>query len=1035
MAIPGYQPVERLKESPSFGVWIRAVQTRLDRRVLLKVLPPTKGPLPEYFGREISGMVRLEGHGVLRLIDEGTAGGIRYMVLDEAGASAITAEDRLTANEWTDLRTRLHAIFSYALAQECVLLPMPPSAFRRLPTGDVFVLELGWLVPVGKKLPAHEGVPDALRGQPAEPAHNALFCATTLETFARFIDRRRPRWVMETVAALRRPPADADQPLAALEPSTAPTPAGRPKFLVPGLIALGALLIAAGVWFQQSRSPSDAGKNGKTASTGPTDEDPSVTEPRNGTSDPSGETEAAAAAEVERQRLLSERAAEAFGEAIGSYETISARVTDETPFTEAEVRFLTSAVVEFGETEWGEVAAALLRLHSLTHRVARAEVWRNQRGEIRTLFEADEIGRAEQGLARVEDELAELRSIAGVADDLWGSWWALTGRTKRAAAEDSLSTLVKQLQHRIGELELSLAFELRKGPATVAEAIAHWKSEFERVGTETRKAIEEAVEEQRDQRVYGPALEMIAKNRRKLLVRDHDWVDTLAREVREEGESYALAKRTGSAVLERAFELCRGGKWSEALAAMAEANPGDRFPVLRDRNERWTARIREAQFAAGALRSALEKRLGADAFGYEIHGDDERFRGSLVEFVPGDKFTLKREGRQGPRALRTLSYADLTVAELERIDAESGEGDVAEEQWLMMLFFLGAGDRAIARAKELPTVPTWVADAQAIVDARLAEALEASLDEGDAALTAGNFGQVRKIVDGLLGRYSKEELAPHRATHLERWLDGIYQEKGPVAAFPGATEASWDAGKQQLSLLYEFDEEKTVADWNQVQREPLTDHVSGEPASGSRIRNLTVRGSAFLAPRGELEIFSGHLSVEVRCGAENPRAPNLNVILWSRQPFDRHEGLLAGFGFKPAQVNNLTGDDDFVNLVLPANVFGPLRNVARRGRAHELFAVDQVSKVPRGRCVVAVFDDGEESSAALRSSHSFRKSTSGGQVYVGDTYGEPQDRVGTVEIRTYGNTVQVFDVWVEGRVSPAWWDEWRRSRVAEELDR
>ena len=47
----GYQPIERLANTPSFGVWVRAIQTRMDRPVLLKLLPPGL-PVPEQYRLE-----------------------------------------------------------------------------------------------------------------------------------------------------------------------------------------------------------------------------------------------------------------------------------------------------------------------------------------------------------------------------------------------------------------------------------------------------------------------------------------------------------------------------------------------------------------------------------------------------------------------------------------------------------------------------------------------------------------------------------------------------------------------------------------------------------------------------------------------------------------------------------------------------------------------------------------------------------------------------------------------------------------------
>ena len=83
--IPGFQPLG-IRGGGELGIWIEARQVRLDRRVLLKVLPASESHLESEFLREVRAMVQLDGRGVLRVIEEGQAGKARFVALDEAGS-------------------------------------------------------------------------------------------------------------------------------------------------------------------------------------------------------------------------------------------------------------------------------------------------------------------------------------------------------------------------------------------------------------------------------------------------------------------------------------------------------------------------------------------------------------------------------------------------------------------------------------------------------------------------------------------------------------------------------------------------------------------------------------------------------------------------------------------------------------------------------------------------------------------------------------------------------------------------------------
>ena len=139
--IPGFQPLH-IRGAGRLGIWIEARQVRLDRRVLLKVLPAAENDLQQEFVREVQALVQLDGGGALRVIDEGTVGRARYVALDEGDAVPMTdfpqdLEQKLELGRCLiDLYQRLHRL-------GIVAGPVPVNAVRKLPSGGFVVSELG----------------------------------------------------------------------------------------------------------------------------------------------------------------------------------------------------------------------------------------------------------------------------------------------------------------------------------------------------------------------------------------------------------------------------------------------------------------------------------------------------------------------------------------------------------------------------------------------------------------------------------------------------------------------------------------------------------------------------------------------------------------------------------------------------------------------------------------------------------------------------------------------------------------------------
>lgn len=139
--IPGFQPLE-IRGGGELGIWIEARQIRLDRKVLLKVLPAAESHLEADFLREVQGMVQLDGRGALRVIEEGQVGKARFVALDEAGGLRPAAGD-LGGKEVPQLASMLLAL--YLDAHELGWRPgrIPVESLRHLPAGGYAVGELG----------------------------------------------------------------------------------------------------------------------------------------------------------------------------------------------------------------------------------------------------------------------------------------------------------------------------------------------------------------------------------------------------------------------------------------------------------------------------------------------------------------------------------------------------------------------------------------------------------------------------------------------------------------------------------------------------------------------------------------------------------------------------------------------------------------------------------------------------------------------------------------------------------------------------
>lgn len=141
--IPGFQPLN-IRGGGELGIWIEARQVRLDRKVLLKVLPASESHLASEFQREVQGMVQLDGRGALRVIEEGQAGQARFVALDEAGGGRLVP-GQLAESETYPLAVTLLSLYLESAALGFRPGRIPVESLRKLPSGDFAVCELGKL--------------------------------------------------------------------------------------------------------------------------------------------------------------------------------------------------------------------------------------------------------------------------------------------------------------------------------------------------------------------------------------------------------------------------------------------------------------------------------------------------------------------------------------------------------------------------------------------------------------------------------------------------------------------------------------------------------------------------------------------------------------------------------------------------------------------------------------------------------------------------------------------------------------------------
>lgn len=752
VTIPGYQPVEMLGNSPSYGAWVRAIQVRMDRRVLLKVLRPGLPVAHEYFAREIASVVRFDGDGVLRAIDEGTVRGYRYLVVDEADGIPLSAEGLGGEEGGIALVRAALGLWRRVLDEDTLLLPVPATAWRRLPAGDFVVADLGWLVPLGSPVPQHPSLSREIVGRPARASDAIRTFEIAGRSLSALLGASLAGPLRRALATLTGIPEDAgrDAVAAALASAAeALAPKRAPRALIFGMAA--AAIAVAAVW-------------GTIAFLGSPQAEPETSgDPHVATGDGTAETLPGGASEpapAEDPAAVMRREAEL--RAWAALDSILPDPPAELPADAPSLRepLPASRIAElsrFAEEHPG-TRAAEVALHEL-------EADRSDR----IIILEEEWRRVHDGFAQ---ELAAGRLAAAEA--------ILEPFRARFAAERG-AELIPELEAALGELQRTL----------LARAAA------------VRGALDGEVAAARAARRYRKIAIDLGRALPGLISEDRAWAERVRGSLLEEADRYETMLRSVDEAIARAHERAGAGEFSGATGALVPLPGEEEFPELAGRRAEWAELIARAVRFAEAIAGELARPERADRVHPYKLAAGEKVRGRIVRLAPTG-FDLKLEGLVETRAIRWIDLADD-----QRLELAGGESPPTVETHLLLLHLLGEPG-AVTRAAALAPPPPWLEDARLRTE-RLANAdLGRWLAEGRAAQAEGRAAAARDaaraIAKGIPARLWESERA-----ELEEWCRGHWRATGPAAAFPGAT-VSWGADRA-IVLAYDFSREEAMAGW------------------------------------------------------------------------------------------------------------------------------------------------------------------------------------------------------------------------------
>jgi hypothetical protein len=741
VTIPGYQPVELLGAAPSYGAWVRAVQVRMDRHVLLKVLKPDLPVAHEFFAREIQAVVRLDGDGVLRAIDEGTVRGFRYLVVDEA--EGIPLSDSVLGGEegWAEFARTSLDLWRRILERECVLLPTGIESWRRLPAGDFAAADLGWLVPIGEEAPDHPRLPESLRGRPLRPQDAVSTFIAAGEGFAAELGLPLPGPWRRAMQALAEVPEDAQfedvlRALAEAKGEIAPPRTRR----VAGAVAASLALVGALVWgtIELTREPEagtelatvpvGGGEIGPTPALEVPPETPETEEQRNAREARERELSAAVTLEgLEDSLLLDEDDLLPFG-----------------PLPPDKVSGLRALQAEFPGTRAASDASLLLEWHEL----GRDE-------ELR--------GRLHRTVEQVDLELS-------------------LGRVGPA------EVAVQELAEEVGApgVEGASPFEV------ALRSLEDWVLA---AGLSQRSTLAARIEAAIEERSFRPMAKEMGRAVPSLASGDRAWGEEVRRELLAAAERYERIAAAVAGGIRESGNLAAAASFPAAVAAVGAVEGESEFEELERRRRAWARVVEEGLAVAQAVAESLRAPDRAErAFNYLLR-DGSSVRGRVVG-TDGVTFTIKLDGRRSEVPLRWLDFAPQQWSEL-------AGGALTEERVLLVEALLGR-EESLERATRLAPPPDWTIELQLRSKRAANVGLGRLLETGREAHARGDHAAARGAAREIVVSIPVDLWGADRA-EMEEWCRLHWESVGPVDAFDGARMRWSEGGSITLEYDFDDD--------------------------------------------------------------------------------------------------------------------------------------------------------------------------------------------------------------------------------------
>ena len=679
VTIPGYQPVELLGSSPSFGAWVRAVQVRMDRHVLLKVLKPDKAT-QEYFAREIATVVQFDGDGVLRAIDEGTVEGFRYLVVDEAEGIPLTSAVIGGESGWCELAKTALDVLRRTLDRGFLLLPSPPAAWRRLPAGDFSLADMGWLIPIGDKIPKLSVLPEELRGRVATPSDVVRSFEITGKKLAAEFGVPLPlAWKNATVtlSALDQE-STVDEVISSLESARNAVDPGTESrttsFLLFGLLLVAAVVAGTITVLGPDQEPG---------------EDPEVeiqSEPglAEGGTEPPEQGSSAETEEALMRKLAEEAGWTAYDFAFPGRSNEESSGPVPLPLTEIQRQALTKVAEEHPTTRAAALALHDLDCDRLVRLLQLEEEWMNSEKTVQQKFEQDRLADAEATLERFRSD------------------YERRGADLIPAIESAMARLRRSLVER---------------------------------GAVKRQELRQMIDEKNARREYRKAASEVGRVITELLLDDQPWAEEERQRLLATADRYEAVEKAVDDAIVTAHREALAADFEGANDSLQEVSGEEEFEEIAQLRLSW---LQNFQRAAEVWR-AIHRELSSDQRSRKAHpyalqvGED--LRGRVLSVEP-TRFEIKISGR---REQRVIEWLELTPDQWRELGGEL----VNEETNLLLRIFLGESE-AIEAAARLDPVPIWYEAFLERSQREANEALLRLLSLGENALAEGNVVGARQ---------------------------------------------------------------------------------------------------------------------------------------------------------------------------------------------------------------------------------------------------------------------------------------------------